>query len=88
MVTCPDRRLDSRRRQGDHGPMPRKRAGAQFGPHDAVEQGPLTCLACHGSGSLSRPQLEGDRSGRFDGEAIIPKCPECSGTGKVNPDGS
>jgi DnaJ-class molecular chaperone len=46
-----------------------------------VNQGPLTCPTCGGSGRAGRPTAELDADGMFDGQGKD-KCTSCDGTGK------
>ncbi|ETA01803.1 hypothetical protein ThrDRAFT_01923 [Frankia casuarinae] len=50
-------------------------------PDDMVNQGPLTCPTCGGSGRAGRPTAELDADGMFDGQGKD-KCTSCDGTGK------
>lgn len=67
--------------------MPRKRAGAAFGPYEAVEQGALTCPTCHGGGKVAKvgvaASLTSDRPDELMDDDALADCGECGGTGKV-----
>jgi DnaJ-class molecular chaperone len=61
----------------------RKRGGTQHTADNPVDQGPLTCPRCQGTGSVERPHVETDEDGTFAGNDVQ-DCPRCDGKGKVS----
>jgi hypothetical protein len=64
-------------------PRERKRSTRFFRPPDEhVDRGLMTCPSCNGTKYQTRPILEADEDGAFDGDANI-ECRECGGEGTV-----